>query len=97
MTSVQFIRWLEDKLAAVGVRKVVPDQDTLASAYRRMVRLSRVQHAMDTAIAGLPPDDAIAVPAHLVQQLRAAIDGTAQPWDEALWQLAWAQTKEQPS
>jgi DNA topoisomerase VI subunit B len=97
MNSVQFIRWLEDKLVAVGVRKVVPDQDTLAIAYRRMVRLSRVQHAIDTAIAGLSPDDAIAVPAHLRQQLRATIDGTAQPWDEALWQLAWTQTKAQPS
>jgi hypothetical protein len=62
-----------------------------------MVRLSRVQQAMDTAIAALPPDDAITVPAHLVQQLRTAIDGIAQPWDEALWQLAWTQTTEQPS
>ena len=38
MTSDQFIAWLEAKLMAVGVQKVVPDQETLAKAYRRAVR-----------------------------------------------------------
>jgi hypothetical protein len=94
MDSVRFITWLETKLREVGVCKVVPEQAVLETAYRQMVRLSRVQHAMDTAIATLPTDAAIPVPANLVQQLRTAIEGTAQPWDEALWHLVHPQTQE---
>ena len=94
MDSVRFVTWLETKLREVGACKVVPEQAVLETAYRRMVRLSRVQHAMDTAFATLPPDAAIPVPADLVRQLRTAIEGTAQPWDEALWHLVHVQMQE---
>ena len=87
MTSVQFVSWLEAKLIQTDIRKVVPDETTLVQAYRRMVRLRQVQQAMDAAMAHLPPDEAIPVPPNLVQQLHTAVEGTAQPWDEALWHL----------
>ena len=90
MDSMQFIAWLETKLRAVGVCKVVPDPLTLDTAYRRMIRLSRVQQAIETAIASMPTDDEIAVPADLMGRIYNAIDGTAQSWDTALWQLVRA-------
>jgi hypothetical protein len=93
MDSGRFITWLETKLQDVGICKIVPAQAVLETAYRRMVRLSHVQRAMETAVAMLPPDEAIPVPADLVQQLRTAIEGTAQPWDDALWHLVHTQTQ----
>ena len=92
MDSMQFIAWLETKLRAVGVCKVVPDPLTLDTAYRRMIRLSRVQQAIETAVAHMPTDDEIAVPADLMGRIYNAIDGTAQSWDTALWQLVRAHT-----
>jgi hypothetical protein len=92
MDSRQFIAWLETKLRAVGVCKVVPDPLTLETAYRRMIRLSRVQQAIETAVAHMPTDEEIAVPADLMPRIYNAIDGTAQSWDKALWQLVRAQT-----
>jgi hypothetical protein len=94
MDSARFVTWLEMKLQDVGVYKIVPAQAVLETAYRRMVRLSRVQRAMETAMAALPPDEAIPVPTDLVQQLRTTIEGTAQPWDEALWHLVHTQQQE---
>jgi hypothetical protein len=35
MTADQFIDWLERKLDEQGIGKVVPDPETLATAYRR--------------------------------------------------------------
>jgi hypothetical protein len=95
MDSARFITWLETKLREVGVCKVVPEQAVLETVYRRMVRLGRVQRAMEAAMAALPPDEAIPVPTDLVQQLRTAIEGTAQPWDDALWHLVHAQLQEE--
>jgi hypothetical protein len=95
MDSVRFITWLEMKLQDVGVRKIVPAQAVLETAYRRMVRLSCVQRAMETAMAALPPDEAIPVPTNLMQQLRTAIEGTVQSWDEALWHLVHTQLQEE--
>jgi hypothetical protein len=43
MTSDQFIAWLEQKLAAHQVHKVVPDEATLAAAYRRAWRRTQAQ------------------------------------------------------
>jgi DNA topoisomerase VI subunit B len=93
MDSARFITWLETKLQDVGVCKIVPAQAVLATAYRRMVRLSHIQRAMEAAMTTLPPDDAIPVPTDLAQQLRTAIEGTAQPWDDALWHLIRTQPR----
>jgi len=46
MTSAQFIAWLEAKLKEHGVEKIVPDSDTLAVAWQRAHRVSRIQAAI---------------------------------------------------
>jgi DNA topoisomerase VI subunit B len=87
MSSAQFIRFLEDKLARAGVDKVVPDEETLARAFRRATRLARVEAAIAEVVRGLP-DLNIETPKRLVEAVRARIKGTPLSWDEALWQMA---------
>jgi len=88
MTSPQFRDWLEAKLTAQSVQKVVPDHETLAKAYRRAARRVAVQHAINPVIEQLRQDDEISVPSDLPERIRQAVTGTDQPWDAAVWQLA---------
>jgi hypothetical protein len=87
MTSVQFVAWLEGKLQAAGVTKVVPTGDALADAYRRAVRRATIQKAIDDAEAAYEAAP-VEVPADLEETLRDKVAGTATAWDEALWELA---------
>jgi Protein of unknown function C-terminus (DUF2399) len=89
MDSQQFLDWLERKLQDAGVEKVVPDDDALAAAYRRQQRVAQLQKILDEAVA--EPDDDAPVPAHLADQIRARITGTAAAWDDALWDIVHAQ------
>jgi hypothetical protein len=87
MDSVTFLAWLEAKLVAAGVRKLVPEGEALTAAYQRMAQIALLQQALDTALTTLPAPDTITVPARLAETIRAAITNTADPWDEALWKI----------
>jgi DNA topoisomerase VI subunit B len=91
MTSDQFIAWLEQKLVAHQVQKVVPDDVTLAAAYRRAWRRAQAQRAIDRVLATLPPDEGIPIPPALADQVAAAIQGSESAWDDALVQIAQQQ------
>jgi hypothetical protein len=93
MTSDQFIAWLEAKLMAVGVQKVVPDRETLEKAYRRAVRQTHVQRAIDEALEGLG-DAAEIIPDDLVERLSSKLEGSAKSWDAVLWDLVVADGSE---
>ena len=83
--SDELIEWLEGKLAEHGVEKVVPDERTLADAYRRMRQQALVQEQINAVLAGLGPVDEIAVPDRLARQIRKMIKADPLlPWDEAL-------------
>jgi hypothetical protein len=87
MTSDQFVAFLERKLTEHGVRKVVPDGEALANAYRRAVRLATAEKALAEALK----DDvsaSVTVPSDLAERVNRAIDGTADSWDEAIWRIA---------
>jgi hypothetical protein len=86
MTSPKLITLLEDKLAAAGVTKVVPDGEALTAAYRLQVRRARLQRAIDEAARGLDDTDT-EMPRGLRKRLAEMIDGEAIPWDQALWQI----------
>ena len=43
MDSVTFITWLEAKLVAAGVRKLVPEGEALTAAYQRMAQIAMLQ------------------------------------------------------
>jgi hypothetical protein len=49
MTFDQFIDWLERKLEAAAVSKVVPDNDMLEEIYQRALYIDAVQQAIDGA------------------------------------------------
>ena len=66
---------------------MVPDADVLAATYRRAARLAEVQRALERA-AATNGHDGIAVPDDLAERVAAAIDGTAESWDAAVWRLA---------
>jgi DNA topoisomerase VI subunit B len=86
MTSRQFLDWLEAKLQAVGVEKVVPDQETLAVAYRHLTRVAALQDTIDAALAEEAPE--VEVPTDLEEQIRTRITETdTASWDEALWDV----------
>jgi len=87
MTSDQFMAWLAAKFAEVGVEKVVPDDESLARAYRRAVRQRRVQRVIDQALAALDEEEEPSVPEDLDERIRDRLTGSAQAWDQVLWEL----------
>jgi DNA topoisomerase VI subunit B len=87
MTSDQFIAWLERKLSEVGVQKVMPDRDALERAYQRAVRQKRVEEAIADALTCLDEDEEIAMPDDFEARIREKLDGSAQSWDQVLWNL----------
>jgi hypothetical protein len=86
LTSPQFIDFLEAKLAAVGAKKVVPEGEALAAAYRLQVKRVKLQRAIDEAAKGID-DEALEVPADLREKLAERIEGEPISWDQALWRL----------
>jgi hypothetical protein len=91
MDSQQFLDWLEQKLQGAGVQKVIPDTETLAVAYRHLVRVARLQDELEAAMDALPEDTDIAVPDDLQAVLRDKITNTTSSWDDVLWRLVRTQ------
>ena len=88
MNSKQFIDWLEKKLQAAGVEKVIPNTDALTRAYRRAVRITNIQRAIDEL--GDIEDEDIPIPVDLDARVRRALEETP----TISWDLAVAQTAE---
>ncbi len=84
--SDAFVKWLEGKLDANGVAKIVPEQATLEDAYRRAVHVAALEHA----IVGIGEDARGAaatakIPKDLARRVQNALK--ADPtltWDEAV-------------
>ena len=88
MTSDQFIQWLERKLKEHGIKKLIPDRQALAAAYRRAIFLQKMkkeEKKLRKKIAG----QAISVPANLDKKVQRKLKDTPElSWDEVVWQLA---------
>ena len=88
MTSEQFVAWLETKLTEHGVTKVVPDRESLASAYRRASFLQAVDRAT-REIHKRVAAERIDVPEDLEARVSAMLEADASmSWDDAVWTLA---------
>src|SRR4051812_2590306 len=84
-TSSDLIAWIERKLDQHGVAKIVPDDETLADAYRRMCRQADVQARIDEVLGSLEVDEAIAVPDYLRHRLTKKLEANREiSWDTAL-------------
>jgi hypothetical protein len=81
------VSWINRRLTAQGVKKVIPTAETLASAYSLAVRtkainveLARIQENIGTVPVDLPSDLLVSVQATLLA------DPTLS-WDDAVWHL----------
>jgi DNA topoisomerase VI subunit B len=86
-SSAQLVAFLEEKLAAHGRGKIVPDEKTLADAYAAFVRGRRAEKAFREEIKVLNAA-AVEVPADLIGRVRAAlVEDPALSWDAALQEI----------
>jgi len=87
MMADEFVEWIERKLQAAGVTKLIPEDDVLASAYRRAQFLQALEEQAEKLRADLteqtwtaPDDLAARVNAHLAEHPEMS-------WDDAVWAL----------
>ena len=90
MTSEQLIGWLESKLKAHGVKKLVPDDDTLLEAYRRALFLQRMDREIERLQEEIEAeDDDEHSPSGLSKTVAAKLkESPSLSWDEAVWRIA---------
>jgi hypothetical protein len=88
--SDHFIAWLERKLKAHGVKKVIPDTAMLVSAYRRAVMLNDMNNGLaDLEKAARKVSDEAAIPKARAKQIKARLaKAPALAWDDAVAELA---------
>ena len=89
-TSDQLITWIERKLAEHGVKKIIPDDATLAAAYRRAREQTIVQALINDALRKWREEAGESVvPTNLRSLLEHTL--TAHPnrtWDEIITNIA---------
>jgi hypothetical protein len=90
MTSPQFVEWIEAKLQEHGIKKVVPDEDTLAHAYRRAFVRGKLQKVIDDATENFVDQaDDLDIPADLAETIRQQLDKRPRmPWDKVVAEIA---------
>jgi hypothetical protein len=86
MTSPQFIAFIERKLRANGVAKVVPDNELLAEAYAAMEKGRRLQEAAADLADEIDKEDADSTaPKNLQSRVRARLKkNRLERWDAAV-------------
>jgi hypothetical protein len=90
LTAPQFIEWLESKLTAEGLgKRLIPDDRTVESAFRRAFAMARINDAIGEAReAAIKEAKAMKVPKALRRKLQAAMRDSDKPWDQVLYELA---------
>jgi hypothetical protein len=85
-TSDKFVEWLHAKLDKHGIEKVVPEEDILAAAYRRALKLAEIQEVIDDVTSD---DTDVEIPDDLADTVRGHFaEDPARPWDEVVAQIA---------
>jgi hypothetical protein len=88
LASNELVALIERKLAKHGIRKVIPDDDTLADAYHRMRKQAVIQEKIDDLIEELDQSE-VEVPANLRQRIEKAIKADpTQSWDSIMRELS---------
>jgi hypothetical protein len=89
-TSQDLVEWLERKLAKAGIKKVVPDRDTLATAYRRAVEVELLrQRTAEIACAIHAEAEKATVPMALAKDVRRQLkEDPERSWDETVAEFA---------
>ena len=90
MTSPQFIKWLEGKLRKHGVKKFVPEDDVLQTAFKRAALAHKLNGEIDKVFFKLRTE---ADKADMPEDLRSAVEAYLKKnpgasWDSAVAQIA---------
>lgn len=87
-TAGELVRFVEQRLAELGVSKVVPDSATLGAAYQRAVRIAALQEAVDVQIRRVNQIE-VSIPPGITDTLaRSMAEKPAEPWDTSLYRIA---------
>ena len=90
MDSEQLIEWLEAKFDEHGVKKLIPDMETLEQAYRRAVFLREIQTEIEHLEEELQ-ERTLKLPSKLSARVKAMLkEHPRLSWDDAIWKLAEA-------
>ncbi len=88
MTSDQLIEWLERKLQEQGIKKLIPDNNTLAAAYRRAIFQLRIQEETEKLREEIT-QQSIDVPDGLEKMVHEKLNDQSElAWDQVVWQIA---------
>ena len=89
LPSDQFIEWLETKIEAAGIKKVVPTTEMLGLAYRRAATIHYINEQIE-AITDEAHEhaDALKIPPHLKRKMTAMLKkAPTVAWDRAVAEL----------
>lgn len=88
LTSDRLVAFIEQKLVTSGVRKLVPNADLLAAAFRSNIRSTRIEQIVDRAISEVVDHDVV-VPDNLADQVADLLrENPALRWDAAVAGIA---------
>jgi DNA topoisomerase VI subunit A len=92
LTSRELIQFIERKLTAHGVKKLVPNVSLLKETYRAIVRGEHIRSYVEDAIEEAAEEaDAITIPATIKNQVEEVLrKNPALRWDEAVAKIARA-------
>jgi hypothetical protein len=87
LSSDQLVALIERKLAKHGIRKVIPDDETLARGFRRMRNQAVIQNKIDELIQNLDADK-VTIPSGLRQRITKGLKlDPARPWDDVMQEI----------
>lgn len=88
-TSPQFIEWIPTKLKDAGLKeRLIPDDATIESAYRRAIVVARLNHEIEKTIkAATEEAKNVKVPKSLRKQLKKFMNEEPLSWDRALYAM----------
>jgi hypothetical protein len=86
--SRDFINWIESKLKKYGIKKVIPDAETLETAYRRSMQIAAVREQIEEIIENAKQAKD-AIPKNLTQAVKKALrKNPERAWDEVIANVA---------
>jgi hypothetical protein len=90
LASGDLVEWIEGKLQENGIKKVVPDKDTLAAAYRRAVEVELLKERIEEIAETTHEEvESIGIPKNLEKKVRRLLkDNPKLSWDEAVSEVA---------
>ncbi len=89
-SSDDFIKWIESKLDQQGIKKVIPDENTLKEAYARAIKVATINRAIEDAMGDAEEAaENHPVPETLMQQISERLQEKPElPWDTVVAKLA---------